>query len=611
MFALLNAPARRHASRRQPSPVSHPAMLSVEALEGRTLLAGNVITTPTGTPNAPGEPAPDLVIEGDIADNEIMIRKGNSPQEIIVNGLNSTLVNGSNQEWHYQGVERITVLMDGGADVLDVRNLEISSESLTSLAVDGGNGDDRITVFNTAINANAPADAFGNSASVDLFGDFATPDTGTTTGNDIIDVSNTTIFAEDSQMSAAVLRIFGDANQGGNLTGGNDRISVTNTDIIATNATLGAGAALLIYGDFNLADTAFGIPTSTIGQGNDSISVTGTTITAAGAGSEGESTTIVQIIGEQNQAFGAGAVATIGGGNDSITVDNTEISAVSSVFANPNLDTPILQLLGEFNRPQGGGVATVGPANTNAGGNDSISLTNTTVSASGSDFENTATVQIQGDNNYDSLPNTARINGGDDDILVQNFIVNASGGNFQNTAELDIFGDGDYQTENNTPDPEDPTKNLVNQGQITSGSDTITVLNTDISATGGSFDDAATFQVFGDDGITGSAFPTTVGTGRDDVKVNSLFLRGDIGGLFNGAETVRIDTRSGDDSVDVRNSEFGLSRFDLGDGNDTMTFNGNSFASALLDGGTGIDTLNAHGNVGVLVPTNFEFVNLT
>src|SRR3954463_12281808 len=136
---------------------------SVEFLESRTLLAGNVITTPTGTPDSPGEPTPALLIEGDAFDNEVMVKKGTAPGEIIVNGLNGTLVNGSTQEWHFNGVQSLAALMNAGNDSFDGRNLSLSGEAdangfaLAQVAVDGGQGDDRITLFNTTIDASAPA----------------------------------------------------------------------------------------------------------------------------------------------------------------------------------------------------------------------------------------------------------------------------------------------------------------------------------------------------------------------------------------------------------------------------------------------------------------------
>jgi hypothetical protein len=164
MFALslLNAQARRRAPGRLSSQDSQLRTPAVEGLERRVLLAGNVVTTPTGTPTSPGEPAPGLLIEGDPADNEIMVKKGTAPGEIIVNGLDGTLVNGSTQEWHFNGVESLFVTMDGGNDSVDLRNLTLSGVpdengfAAVQVVVDGGAGDDSITMFNTTINASAP-----------------------------------------------------------------------------------------------------------------------------------------------------------------------------------------------------------------------------------------------------------------------------------------------------------------------------------------------------------------------------------------------------------------------------------------------------------------------
>src|SRR6478672_3255805 len=120
MLGLRNTSGRSRLGQRSGRP-------SVEPIEGRTLLAGNVITTPTGTPGAPGEPAPNLDIQGDALANEIVIKKGAAPDEIIVNGLDGTLVNGSTQEWHYQGVRQLNVAMDGGDDDVKLTDLKLSA----------------------------------------------------------------------------------------------------------------------------------------------------------------------------------------------------------------------------------------------------------------------------------------------------------------------------------------------------------------------------------------------------------------------------------------------------------------------------------------------------
>ena len=383
----------------------------VEALEGRTLLAGNVFTLPMGTPDSPGEPAPDLFIQGDGLANEIMIKKGNAPDEVIVNGLNGTLVNFSNQEWHFQGVERIVVQMAGGNDVVDVRNLEFSSEFLADLSVDGGAGDDRITVFNTSIDATAP-DGSGNSVSVLLTGEILTAASGTTTGNDIIDVSNTTLFAEGGEMTSAALSIFGDINQGGTITGGNDRISVTNTDIIATDASLGNGAGLQIVGDLNFAD-AMSTATSTIGQGNDTISVTNTTVAADGMLLSSNSV-LIDIQGDQNLSS-TGAVATIGGGNDTISIRDFVASASGGLS-----NTVDLNIFGD------GDVSSVlDLTSTIGGGNDVISLVNDDIVAAGG-TPNAATVLLYSDDRTQGGEADTTVGQGNDDVTISNFLLEAS-----------------------------------------------------------------------------------------------------------------------------------------------------------------------------------------
>jgi hypothetical protein len=70
--------------------------------------------------------------------------------------LNGTLVNGNTQEWHFNGVQALAITMDGGNDKVDLRNLTLSGMpdpvngfAIAQVAVDGGAGDDRITMFNT------------------------------------------------------------------------------------------------------------------------------------------------------------------------------------------------------------------------------------------------------------------------------------------------------------------------------------------------------------------------------------------------------------------------------------------------------------------------------
>src|SRR5690349_8817593 len=192
-----------------------------------------------------------------------MVKKGTAPGELIVNGLNGTLVNGSTQEWHFNGVQALEIAMDGGNDSVDLRNLTLSGVpdengfATAEVVVDGGAGDDSITMFNTTIDASAPPPnpdiLFFPSSSVGvlIFGETSLLGDTSGTGNDFIEVSNTTITADGGEVSGSSLQIYGDDNNGGTITGGDDHINVSNTVIRATNTSFASQvqAAVVIYGD--------------------------------------------------------------------------------------------------------------------------------------------------------------------------------------------------------------------------------------------------------------------------------------------------------------------------------------------------------------------------
>ena len=571
MFARRNTLARRRATHRQPSqrpPLCRPT--GMEALEGRVLLAGNVVTTPTGTPNSPGEPAPFLDIQGDQFDNEIMVKKGTAPGEIIVNGLNGTLVNGSTQEWHFNGVQALGVLMNGGNDKVDVRNLTLSGEpdengfATAQVVVDGGAGDDSITLFNTTINASAPPPDVlffpSSSVGVLLFGETSAVGDPSGTGNDFIEVSNTTIIADGGEMSGSSLQIYGDDNNGGTITGGNDHINVSNTVIRATNTSFAssATAAVVIYGDNNSADDFGPTPTtSVIGEGNDWINVNKTDIIADS--DQGSGTVFVQVFGDNSTAFGTGT-------------------------------------------------ATIGNFASKSGGNDTISLTNTTVSAIGSNFSNNSVVvDVRGDQTFSQL-GVADVGGGNDTISITNFAASASGTNSTNETDLHVFGDGDV------------TATLNVSSRVGVGNDVISMTNDDIFAAGNP-NNIATVLFNSDDQNQQGEAGTIVGQGDDSVDIFNFLLRASTSSNMQlqtqrGRDIVDIhnvrfggmgiDTGGGNDDLTILNSRWGNGNFSLREGNDLLKMNGNSFVFTSADGGPGIDTLAAHNNSGVFLPTNFE-----
>ena len=556
---------RERTTRDQRRPRSRRA--SVEFLESRTLLAGNVVTTPTGTPDSPGQPAPGLDIQGDALANEILIKKGDTPDEIIVSGLNGTLVNGSTQEWHYQGVRQLFARMDAGDDDIKLTDLKLSSTpggvgdpfegiALFDVQIDGGVGDDRINVSNTTFNAKAPADpTTASSVSMLLIGDLTDATTGATTGNDWIDVNDTTLIADGGQVSVGALQIFGDFNSGGTITGGNDHINVSDTVIRATSSSF-----------------------------------------------EGVAQAFVRVFGDANQ--GQGNTSVIGEGSDWIDVNRTSIIADSAQGSG----AIIFQVYGDFNFADGGGTATIGNLGTKAGGNDTISLTNTTVSASGANFSaNTVAMDVRGDQNFSDV-DVADIGGGNDTISITNFAASASGVTSTNTTDLTVFGDGDV------------TGDFDVTSRIGGGNDLISMTNDDIFAAGNP-NNAATVLFYSDDVTQQGETGTTVGQGDDNVNIFNFLL--DASNSSNiqlhtqkGNDVVDIHNirtgglltsyGSGNDDVSVLNSVWSSGQFRMEQGNDLLKMNGNSFVLTSADGGLGIDTLAAHNNTGVLVPTNFE-----
>ena len=554
--------ATQRKQRRSPWQHENPVL---ERLEARRLLAGNVAATllPDGT----------LLLKGDDLPNEIMLRTGQAPDEVIVHGMNQTFVNGTNQDWVFPGVQRIVAEFHGGDDWFKTTDLTLAAKALGELVIDGGNGDDRIELKNTEVHA-------AQSSGVSIFGDRSLVKTDPTktpnTGNDTIQLSNTRIIAEGISNRASV-SIYGDFNLGGEVAGGSDTITLTDTFVSATNGLKLNSAFVEVFGDFN--SDAAKLP-SKVGEGNDFISVTNTTISTAGV--TADNAAFLRIVGDANQTIGLNT-STVVGGNDSISVTNTAVASTGEIFTN----SAFLLIEGDFNQAAEklagtGGTAAVG------GGNDSITLDAVTVSAIGGTHSNSAIARVLGDHNQfvGSGAIELTVKGGNDSISVNNVEVVAAGGTKANGAILEIYGDLN-------------TDLKAVAGRVGQGNDDIAISNSVITATGAGFDQASV-KVVGD----ASLKDTSVGEGRDKVVMRHVQVSGDL-------DDVSIDTSIGDDTLDVQNSSFDKFSALLGSGNDYAKFLANTFLSAHLDGGDGFDVLDAHNNVGALTFSNFEETNVT
>jgi hypothetical protein len=356
------------------------------------------------------------------------------------------------------------------------------------------------------------------------------------------------------------MQIYGEQNNGGTITGGNDHINVSNTVIRATNTSFAssAQATVVIYGDDNSADNFGPTPTtSVIGEGNDWINVNQTDIIADS--DQGSGTVFVQVFGDNNTAFGTGT-------------------------------------------------ATIGNFAAKTGGNDTISLANTTVSATGANFSNNSIViDVRGDQNF-SQAGVADVGGGNDNISITNFAAGASGFNSTNETDLRVFGDGDVSA------------TLAVTSRVGLGNDVISLTNDDIFAAGNP-NNVATLLFYSDDLTQSGEAGTRVGQGDDNVTIANFLLQASTSANVQlhtqkGIDVVDVhnvrfggfgmSTGSGNDDVSVLNSRWSNGNWSLDDGNDLLKMTGNTFVFTSVDGGPGIDTLQARSNSGVLVTANFE-----
>jgi hypothetical protein len=116
----------------------------LERLEDRVTPAGNVLASQAGT---------TLTLTGDELDNSVLLLPGGAPNEIVVQGVGTT-VNGSSDPQTFTGLENVIANMNGGNDQLTADGIVISGGLVNNqFIVDGGAGDDRIELLNSTIHS--------------------------------------------------------------------------------------------------------------------------------------------------------------------------------------------------------------------------------------------------------------------------------------------------------------------------------------------------------------------------------------------------------------------------------------------------------------------------
>jgi len=373
--------------------------------------AGNVQVEPFGT---------TLTLIGDDLSNQIRLLPGSQPNEIVVQG-DDTTINGSADSQVFNGVESLFGHLLNGDDSLRLIGVNISSETFSQIFVDGNAGDDRIELVDTSIHAAGAVDLqiYGER----VFQGFASG----TSGNDIIRIQGSSLTAN----AFVSVRLVGETNDGGVVTGGNDEITIADSNIIASEGFVHS-VTVEIFGDIN---TSTGGQTSIIGSGNDRITLCNTTILASSElfNFSSQNTISVNIVRDFNNvnAFnpntfeGDDASASVGAGNDTIAVTNTTLNVRGVNFGTSQTS---LTIVGDRNYvsgfPNDTSSATIG------GGNDSITISDSSVSTTGAP-SNGSLVEIRGEDiqvaGPDGASTTSTVGGGNDSIDVENTPISAAG----------------------------------------------------------------------------------------------------------------------------------------------------------------------------------------
>ena len=479
-----------------------------------------------------------LTLFGDDLSNNIRVLPGSQPNEVVVHG-DGTTVNGSATPQTFTGVENLFGHMLKGNDSLQLIGVNISSPGFSQVFVDGNAGSDRIELINTTIHA-------VDSVDLQIYGDRVVGefDSGAA-GNDTIRILGSSLTSN----AFVFVRIVGETNDGGVVTGGNDEITIANSDLIAEG------------GFFHVV--------------------------------------VVEIFGDMNTTFG-GQTSTIGGGNDRISFSDTTILASSEQFNSSFQNAISVLIVGDFNNVTSFELGTgrgVNAAGTIGGGNDTISLTNTSISVRGTSFGPAQTaLRIEGDVNFVSHGDsgataTASIGGGNDTIRILDGAVSTTGGQ-SNGSFVDIVGESLFVW-----GLDGATTNSI----IGGGNDRIDVVNTPIF---GGQPGGSSLVIFGE--VIDAVGPVNniVGGGNDRINVLNLPLPS---GAPNDSLGIFLDSGIGNDRVEISNTAARFFFVNLGDGDDRLKFNSNAIGEeASLDGGLGFDSLSALDNTGLLIHFAFE-----
>ena len=522
--------------------------LTLEPLETRLLLAGDVTAYVYYD---------TLMIIGDAADNIISLTSGDVPGEIEVQGKQTT-INGSSKKLSFDSFDHVSVQLGDGDDAVKLRGASIP----LSLTVNGGTGDDDIELVSTAV-----------GQSITIQGDLNQDYVGEA-GNDHIRVNQVEFTGTPS--GYASLMIAGDNHARSTITGGGNDLIIVNGITIESEPDEGrlfTNIRFDISGDINNR-------TSWIG-GNDEIQITNISL-------HSETYATVRVVGDSTAAIN-GDDFMVTGGDDVISVTNVRVSAGGTTYGDA-----MIEILGDSNysRSDSAGDTRL----TVVGGNDVIDITNTTIAAATGDERHwvDSTLSILGERNYAYADRfyigSAVINqvGGDDIISITNTSVTTRDGGSHEKPWIDIhgeFGRTYYDSAIN----------------IVGGNDSLDIVNSTVS--GGFYYNpnvhAGQLRVRMDD-----EHADYLSGGSDSVLIKELTTTSSLG----PDTRVDIETGGGDDTLVVLQSVLDFLYARLGAGDDHVVFGDNVLNTDFtqLDGGDGWDTIIAYGNIGLFNFQDFE-----
>lgn len=437
------------------------------------------------------------------------------------------------------------ILTFGGNDTIRVSDSMFGGR----LNVQGGAGDDGITITGCTFTGSPEIRIFGDAGGFEAFYSAA--------GNDTIRVRNCILDAQDPDgvgVFASVL-IGGDVvnEPGSTFVGGNDVIEVTDFTATVTSTANYTDLFFSVFGESVESG-------ATLVGGHDEITLRNVNLHVTGVGPTSYASAELYVTG--------GAISgdsTLVGSNDTIRVRDVSVITDGATDPNVGFNFADVQIVGsEFYRD-----FFSDDLPTLVGGNDLIEVTNGYFRSSGGVFANFAgdftyyDMSVTGGNDVITLANVATISG-----FAQTLSVSGEAGQLINSSGLD---------------------------------DTITMTNVSsvhILEDESEFGDAELY-VYGGEGDNRMTL-VNVTTGIVGTPLDSYEVMDVSAGSGNNVVSIRESSTGGqffayigdgDDTLTITDSTFAITRISLGGGDDTAVISGLTTADLDLQGGAGDDEL--------------------